>query len=142
MRCGHAHGIMQTERIESVAGLNHPLTNESQPCKPSRLSRRHVVAFTIGLFLIGLLAIIMAPESTAHMSRLGRGRPISSLALGLVTMVCVPIAIVPLLVMGVGAMALNARGAAVPVRIRKEKRVVPVGETGPGSRQEPTFRVD
>ncbi len=178
-----------------------------------------VIAFTIGLFLIGLLAIIMAPESTAHMSRLGRTRPISSLALGLVTIVCVPIAVVLLmltvvgipfafmlllawpmilifgylagviavsdaiagpsagakgrrifllamglavmllfarvpfagwfiamllLVMGVGAMALNAMGATVPVRIRirKEKRVVPLGETEPGSRQEPTFRVD
>jgi hypothetical protein len=176
-----------------------------------------VVAFTIGLFLIGLLAIIMAPESTAHMSRLGRGRPISSLALGLVTIVCVPIVVVLLmltivgipfaimlllawpmilifgylagvmavsdavagpsasakgrrifllamglavmllfarlpfagwfigmllLVMGVGAMALNAMGATVPVRIRKEKPAVPKGETEPGSRQEPTFRAD
>lgn len=176
-----------------------------------------VIAFTIGLFLIGLLAIVMAPESTAHMSRLGRTRPISSLALGLFTIVCVPIAVVLLmltivgipfafmvllawpmilifgylagvmvvsdaiagpsanakgrrifllamglavmllfarvpfagwliamllLVMGVGVMALNAMGATVPVRIRKEKRVVLLGETEPGSRQEPTFRVD
>ena len=176
-----------------------------------------VIAFTIGLFLIGVLVIIMAPESTAHMSRLGRGRPISSLALGLVTIVCVPIAVVLLmltivgipfafmlllawpmilifgylagvmlvsdaiagpsasakgrrifllamglgvvllfarvpfagwfiavllLVMGVGAMALNAMGATVPVRVRKERRVVPLGEAEPGSRQEPTFRVD
>ena len=176
-----------------------------------------VIAFTVGLFLIGMLAIIMAPEATAHMSRLGRGRPISSLALGLVTIVCVPIAVVLLmltivgipvafmlllawpmilifgylagvmvvsdaiagpsasakgrrifllamglgvmllfarvpfagwfiaillLVMGVGAMALNAMGATVPVRIGKEKRVVPSSEAEPGSRQEPTFRVD
>lgn len=47
-----------------------------------------------------------------------------------------------LLVMGVGAMALNAMGATVPVRIRKEKRVVPLGETESGSRREPTFRAD
>ena len=176
-----------------------------------------VIAFTVGLFLIGLLAIVMAPQSTAHMSRLGRRRPISSLALGLVTIICVPIAIVLLmltivgipfafmlllawpmilifgylagvmavsdaiagpsadakarrifllamglgvmllfarvpfaggfigmllLVMGVGAMALNAMGATVPIRIRKEKRIVPLGETEPAPRREPTFRVD
>ena len=176
-----------------------------------------VIAFTVGLFLIGLLAIVLAPESTAHMSKLGRARPISSLALGLVTILCVPIAVVLLmltivgipfafmlllawpmilifgylagvmavsdaiagpsasakgrrifllamglgvmllfarvpfagwfigmllLVMGVGAMALNAMGATVPVRIRKEKRVVPLDETESGSRREPTFRVD
>ena len=174
------------------------------------------VAFTVGLFLIGMLAIILAPEATAHMSRLGRRRPISSLALGLVTIVCMPIAVVLLmltivgipfafmlllvwpmilifgylagvmavsdaiagpsadakgrrifllamglgvmllfarvpfagwfigmllLVMGVGAMALSAKGATVPDRIRKEKRVVPIGEAPePVARQEPTFR--
>jgi cytoskeletal protein CcmA (bactofilin family) len=176
-----------------------------------------VIAFTIGLFLIGMLAIIMAPESTAYMSRLGRGRPISSLALGLVTIICVPIAVVLLmltivgipfafmlllawpmilifgylagvmavsdavagpsasakgrrifllamglgvmllfarvpfagwfigtllLVMGVGAMALNVMGATVPVRVRKVKYVAPVGEADPVPRQEPTFRID
>ena len=176
-----------------------------------------VIAFTVGLFLIGMLAIIMAPESTAYMSRLGRKRPISSLALGLVTIACVPIVIVLLmltivgipfafmlllawpmilifgylagvmavsdaiagpsagakgrrifllamglgvmllfarvpiagwligmllLVMGVGAMTLKAMGATVPVRIKKEKRVVSLGETEPGTRREPTFRVD
>jgi hypothetical protein len=179
-----------------------------------------VIAFTVGLFLIGLLAIIMAPDSTARMSRLGRARPISSLALGLVTIICVPIAVILLmltivgipfafmlllawpmilifgylagvmavsdaiagpsanakgrrifllamglgvmllfarvpfagwfigmllLVMGVGAMALNAMGATVPVRIkkeRKEKRVVPVGPAEPVLREEPTFRIE
>jgi cytoskeletal protein CcmA (bactofilin family) len=177
-----------------------------------------VIAFTVGLFLLGMLAIILAPQSTAHMSRLARGRPISSLALGLVAIVCVPIAVVLLmltivgipfafmlllswpmilifgylagvmavsdavagpsaqakgrrifllamglgvmllfarvpfagwcigmllLVMGVGAMALNAMGATVPVRIRKEKRVAPLGEpVEPALRQEPTFRID
>jgi cytoskeletal protein CcmA (bactofilin family) len=177
-----------------------------------------VIAFTVGLFLIGMLAIILAPQSTAHMSRLARGRPVSSLALGLVAIVCVPIAVVLLmltvvgipfafmlllswpmilifgylagvmavsdavagpsadakgrrifllamglgvmvlfarvpfagwcigmllLVMGVGAMALNAMGATVPVRVRKEKRVAPVGEpVEPALRREPTFRID
>ncbi len=177
-----------------------------------------VIAFTVGLFLIGMLAIILAPQSTAHMSRLARGRPVSSLALGLVAIVCVPIAVVLLmltivgipfafmlllswpmilifgylagvmavsdavagpsaeakgrrifllamglgimllfarvplagwcigmllLVMGVGAMALNAMGATVPVRIKKEKRVAPVGEpVEPALRKEPTFRID
>lgn len=175
------------------------------------------IAFTVGLFLIGLLAIVLAPAWTAHMSKLGRARPISSLALGLVTILCVPIVVVLLmltivgipfaimlllawpmilifgylagvmavsdaiagpsasakgrrilllamglsvmllfarvpfagwfigmllLAMGVGAMALNAMGATVPVRIRKEKRVVPLDETESGSRREPTFRVD
>jgi len=177
-----------------------------------------VIAFTVGLFLIGVLAIVMAPQSTAHMSRLARGRPVSSLALGLVTIVCMPIAVVLLmltivgipfafmlllvwpmilifgylagvmavsdavagpsadakgrrifllamglgvmllfarvpfagwfigmllLVMGVGAMALNAMGATVPVRIKKEKPVVRAGEPPePVSRREPTFRID
>lgn len=177
-----------------------------------------VIAFTVGLFLIGMLAIILAPQSTAHMSRLARGRPVSSLALGLVAIVCVPIAVVLLmltivgipfafmlllswpmilifgylagvmavsdavagpsaeakgrrifllamglgimllfarvpfagwcigmllLVMGVGAMALNAMGATVPVRIKKEKRVAPLGEpVEPALRKEPTFRID
>jgi cytoskeletal protein CcmA (bactofilin family) len=177
-----------------------------------------VIAFTIGLFLIGMLAIILAPQSTAHMSRLARGRPVSSLALGLVAIVCAPIAVVLLmltivgipfafmlllgwpmilifgylagvmavsdavagpsaqakgrrifllamglgvmllfarvpfagwcigmllLVMGVGAMALNAMGVTVPVRVRKEKSVARVGEpVEPAMRQEPTFRID
>jgi len=177
-----------------------------------------VIAFTVGLFLIGMLAIIMAPDSTARMSRLGRARPVSSLALGLVTIICVPIAVVLLmltivgipfafmlllawpmilifgylagvmavsdavagpsadakgrrifllamglgvmllfarvpfagwligmllLVMGVGAMSLNAMGATVPIRVKKEKRAAPViGEAEPVLRQEPTFRIE
>src|SRR5260221_8719573 len=177
-----------------------------------------VIAVTVGLVLIGMLAIIMAPDSTAPMSRLGRARPVSSLALGLVTIICVPIAVVLLmltivgipfafmlllawpmilifgylagvmavsdavagpsadakgrrifllamglgvmllfarvpfagwligtllLVMGVGAMSLNAMGATVPVRVKKEKRAVPViGEAEPVLRQEPTFRIE
>lgn len=60
------------------------------------------IAFTVGLLLIGMLAIMLAPESTARMSRLGRRRPISSLALGLVTIVCMPIAVVLLLLTIVG----------------------------------------
>lgn len=173
-----------------------------------------VIAFTVGLFLIGMLAILLAPEATARVSRLARGRPISSLALGLVTIVCLPIAVVLLmltvvgmpfafmllltwpmilifgylagvmavsdaiagpsaqargrrifllamglgvmllfarvpmagwcigmllLVMGVGAMALNALGASVPVRVRKEKGVLPDAEAIP--RKEPTLRI-
>ena len=176
-----------------------------------------VIAFTVGLFLIGMLAIIMAPASTARMSRLGRARPISSLALGLVTIFCVPIAVILLmltivgipfafmlllawpmilifgylagvmavsdaiagpsadakgrrifllamglgvmllfarvpfagwaigmllLVMGVGAMALNAMGATVPVRVRKEKQVMPIGQAEPVLREEPTLRIE
>ncbi len=174
-----------------------------------------VIAFTVGLFLIGMLVIIAAPESTAHLSKLVRARPISSLAMGLATILCMPIAIVLLmltivgipfafmlllawpmililgylagvmavsdaiagqsagatgrrifllagglgvmllfarvpfagwfigmllLVMGVGAMALNAVGASVPVKIEKEKRVVPAGEAEPVVRREPTLR--
>ena len=60
------------------------------------------IAFTAGLFLIGLLAITLAPEPTARMSRLGRRRPISSLCLGLVTIVCMPIAVVLLMLTIVG----------------------------------------
>jgi cytoskeletal protein CcmA (bactofilin family) len=176
-----------------------------------------VIAFTVGLFLIGMLAIVMAPDATARMSRLGRARPISSLALGLVTIICVPIAVILLmltivgipfafmlllawpmilifgylagvmavsdavagpsaeakgrrifllamglgvmllfarvpfagwcigmllLVMGVGAMALAAMGANVPVRVKKEKRVVVKGQAEPVLREEPTFRVE
>lgn len=175
------------------------------------------IAFTVGLFLIGMLMVIVAPEATAHMSKLARGRPISSLGMGLVTILCVPIAVmllmltivgipfafvlllawplilifgylagvmavsdaiagpsadakgrrifllamglgvmllfarVPLagwcigmllLVMGIGAMALHAMGASMPVRIRNEKRAVPVGKTEPGVRREPTLRRD
>ena len=179
------------------------------------------IAFTVGLFLIGMLTILMAPQSTAHMSKLARGRPISSIALGLVTIVCVPITVILLmltivgipfafmlllawpmilifgylagvmavsdavagpsadargrrifllamglgvmllfarvpfagwcigmllLVMGVGAMALNAMGATVPVKVKKEKKekqsFVAVQEMEPVLRQEPTFRVD
>ena len=173
-----------------------------------------VIAFTVGLFLIGMLVIIVAPELTAHMSKLVRVRAISSFAMGLATILCVPIAIVLLmltivgipfafmlllawpiilifgylagvmavsdaiagqsagakgrrifllamglgvmllfarvpfagwfigmllLVMGVGAMALDAMGASVPVKIGKEKRVVPAGEAEPVVRREPTL---
>ncbi len=176
-----------------------------------------VIAFTVGLFLIGMLAILFLPASTAHVSRLARGRPISSLGLGLAAIVCVPIAVILLmltivgipfafmlllvwpmvlmfgylagvmavsdaaagpaadakgrrifllamglgvmllfarvpyagwiigmllLVMGVGAMALNAMGATVPVRVRKEKRRVANEIAEPASRREPTFQSD
>ena len=176
-----------------------------------------VIAFTVGLFLIGVLVIVVAPESTAHMSKLARARPISSLVMGVVTILCMPIAIVLLmltivgipfafilllgwpmilifgylagvmavsdaiagpsadakgrrifllamglgvmllfarvpfagwsigmllLIMGVGALALNAMGVSVPVNIRKEKRVVPVAGAEPVLRREPTLRVD
>jgi len=175
-----------------------------------------LVACTVSLFVIGMLAIILAPEATAQVSRLARGRPIASLVLGLVAIVCVPIAVVLLmltivgipvafmlllawpmilmfgylagvmtlsdalagpsarakrrrifllamglavmllfarvpfagwimamllLVMGVGAMALSAMGATVPARVRTDKPDVALGETEPGSRQEPTFPV-
>ena len=176
------------------------------------------IAFTAGLFLIGMLVIIAAPQSTAHMSRLARHRPISSIALGLVVILCVPIAIVLLiltlvgipfafmllltwpiilifgylagvmavsdaiagpsadakgrrifllamglgvmllfarvpfagwiigmllLIMGLGAMALYAMGAAVPVTIKKQKRVARAGEPPETPlRHEPTLRGD
>ena len=176
-----------------------------------------VIAFMVGLFLVGALAIGLAPGATAHMSRLGRRRPLSSLALGAVTIVCVPIVVVLLmltivgipfafmlllawpmilifgylagvmavsdaiagpsadakgrrifllamglgvmllfarvpiagwfigmllLVMGVGAMVLNAMGATVPVRIKKEKPRASLNETESGARREPTMRMD
>ena len=176
-----------------------------------------VIAFMVGLFLVGALAIGLAPGATAHMSRLGRARPISSLMLGAVTIVCVPIVVVLLmltivgipfafmlllawpmilifgylagvmavsdaiagpsadakgrrifllamglgvmllfarvpiagwfigmllLVMGVGAMVLNAMGATVPVRIKKEKPRASLNETESGARREPTMRMD
>ena len=187
------------------------------PFTPTTMSPATMPAFTAGLFLIGMLAILVAPESTARMSTLGRRRPISSLALGLVTIVCLPIVVVLLmvtvvgmpfafmlllawpmilifgylagvmavsdaiagpsaeargrrifllamglgvmllfarvpfagwsigmllLVMGVGAMALNAMGASVPARVRKEKRVATTGDAGTISRKEPTLRID
>ncbi len=173
-----------------------------------------VIAFTVGLFLIGMLAILFLPASTAHVSRLARGRPLSSLGLGLVAIVCVPIAVILLmltivgipfafmlllvwpmilifgylagvmavsdavagpnaeakgrrifllamglgvmllfarvpfagwiigmllLTMGVGAMALHAMGATVPVRVRKEKRKAAGEIAEPAARTEPTF---
>ncbi len=176
-----------------------------------------VIAFMVGLFLVGALAIGLAPGATAHMSRLGRARPISSLMLGAVTIVCVPIVVVLLmltivgipfafmlllawpmilifgylagvmavsdaiagpsadakgrrifllamglgvmllfarvpiagwfigmllLVMGVGAMVLNAMGATVPVRIKNEKNRASLNETESGARREPTMRMD
>ena len=60
------------------------------------------IAFTVGLFLIGMLVIIVAPEWTAHMSKLVRVRAISAFAMGLVTILCVPIAIVLLMLTIVG----------------------------------------
>jgi len=60
------------------------------------------IAFTVGLFLFGMLAITLAPELTARMSRLGSQRPIFSFALGLVTIVCMPIAVVLLMLTIVG----------------------------------------
>ena len=175
------------------------------------------IAFTVGLFLIGTLAIVMAPQSTAHMSRLGRRRPRASISLGLLTLLCMPVAAillvltlvgiplafmllliwpmilvfgylagvmavsdaiagpsadakgrrifllamglgvmllfarvpfagwiigVLLLIMGVGALVLNAMGATVPVKVAKEKRAAPVGRPPETiSRQEPTLRI-
>lgn len=175
------------------------------------------IAFTLGLFLIGMIAILIAPEMTAHASLLGRRRPLSSIGLGLVTIVCVPVAVILLmvtvigipfafmlllawpmmlifgyltgvmvvsdavagpsadargrrifllamglgvmllfarvpiagwaigmllLVMGVGAMMLNAMGASVPVKMKKERRVVAAKDIEPGPRREPTLRID
>jgi len=60
------------------------------------------IAFTIGLFVIGTLAIILKPDWTEHMSRLGRRRPMSALGLGLAAIVCLPIAVVLLMLTIVG----------------------------------------
>ena len=60
------------------------------------------VAFTLGLFLVGTLAIVIAPQSTAHISRLGRRRPIASIGLGLVTVLVVPLASLLLMLTVVG----------------------------------------
>jgi hypothetical protein len=89
-------------------------------------------------------------DAVAGPSAEAKGRRIFLLAMGLGIMLL--FARVPfagwcigmlLLVMGVGAMALNAMGATVPVRIKKEKRVAPVGEpVEPALRKEPTFRID
>jgi hypothetical protein len=201
-----------------ISYLNFDVEDENYQAVARLVAWIGAIAFTIGLFLIGMLGIILAPQSTAHMSRLARGRPISSLVLGLVAIACMPIVVVLLmltivgipfafmlllvwpmilifgylagvmavsdavagpsaeargrrvfllamglgvmllfarvpfagwfigmllLVLGIGAMALNAMGATVPVRVKKEKRVVPSGEPiAPVSRQEPTFRID
>ncbi|MEO8003951.1 MAG: hypothetical protein ABI771_03525 [Betaproteobacteria bacterium] len=60
------------------------------------------IAFTVGLFLVGMITILLAPETTAHASLLGRRRPIASLGLGLVTIVCVPITVVLLMITVIG----------------------------------------
>lgn len=60
------------------------------------------IAFTIGLFLIGMITILLAPETTAHASLLGRRRPIASLGLGLVTIACVPITVILLMITVIG----------------------------------------
>ena len=60
------------------------------------------IALTVGLFVIGTLAIILMPNVTERMSRLGRRRPMSSLGFGLVAIICVPIAIVVLMLTIVG----------------------------------------
>ena len=49
-------------------------------------------AFTAGLFLIGLLAIVMLPQTTASSAGVLRSRPFSSLGLGFALVVCVPVA--------------------------------------------------
>ena len=102
------------------------------------------------ILIFGYLGgVMVVSDAIAGPSASAKGRRIVLLAMGLGAMLLfarVPFAgwfmAMLLLVMGVGAMALNAMGATLRVRIRKEKRVVPVGETEPGSRQEPTFRVD
>lgn len=60
------------------------------------------IAFTVGLFLIGMITILLASETTAHASLLGRRRPIASLGLGLVTIVCVPITVILLMITVIG----------------------------------------
>jgi cytoskeletal protein CcmA (bactofilin family) len=60
------------------------------------------IAFTVGLFVIGTFAIILKPDWTERMTRLGRHRPMSSLGLGAVAIVCLPIAIVLLMLSIVG----------------------------------------
>ncbi len=105
------------------------------------------------ILIFGYLAGVMAvSDAIAGPSAAAKGRRIFLLAMGLGVMLL--FARVPfagwfigmlLLVMGVGAMALNAMGATVPVRVkkeRKEKRVVPVGQAEPVLREEPTFRIE
>lgn len=49
-------------------------------------------AFSGGLFLVGLLGILLLPQITANTAGTVRGRPFSSLGLGFALVVCVPVA--------------------------------------------------
>ncbi|HZP92832.1 MAG TPA: hypothetical protein VFB20_08125 [Burkholderiales bacterium] len=56
-----------------------------------------LIAFTGGLFLIGALAILIAPQASGAAGRALRGRPLASFGLGFALAVCVPIAAVMLM---------------------------------------------
>ena len=102
------------------------------------------------ILIFGYLAGVMAvSDAIAGPSADAKGRRIFLLAMGLGVMLLfarVPIAGwfigMLLLVMGVGAMVLNAMGATVPVRIKKEKPRASLNETESGARREPTMRMD
>lgn len=50
------------------------------------------LAFTVGLFLLGALAILLLPETSAVAGRVVRARPIASLGLGFGLVICIPVA--------------------------------------------------
>ena len=59
-------------------------------------------AFTSGLFLVGLLGIVLLPQLTAGTAGMVRNRPFSSLGLGFALVVCVPVAAILIMATVIG----------------------------------------
>lgn len=76
-------------------GVNHVLFRfEHEKLQPMAraMAWAGAAAFTGGLFLVGLLGIVLMPQLTAGTAGTVRSRPLSSLGLGFALVVCVPVA--------------------------------------------------
>jgi len=82
--------------------LSFDFENETYQPVAYAIAWMGAIAITLGLFLIGMLAIVVAPHATARVSALARARPIGSIALGLVIVSCVPFASLLLILTVIG----------------------------------------
>lgn len=100
---GPAEPVINTGAVIS-GGMNHPDADFDGDFQPlSRVAGWTLaIAFTLGLFFLGLIGILFGPVTTSKIGQLVRSRQFACLGIGLVMILCVPLAALVLAMTVVG----------------------------------------
>ncbi|HEX7810652.1 MAG TPA: polymer-forming cytoskeletal protein [Burkholderiales bacterium] len=100
---GPAEPVIETGAVIS-GGTNHPEVDFDGDFQPlSQVAGWTLaIAFTVGLFFLGLLGIVSGPVTTSKVGQLVRSRQFACLGIGLVMILCMPLAALVLAMTVVG----------------------------------------